>query len=83
MIQKVLTFQLDNDGYHVVIKLDFIFDQFEMYLYTGFMQTGKSGKIISKSPKVWKVRECEKSVVPGQGKSGKIVLPKYLIRVVN
>ena len=28
MIQKVLTFQLDNDGYHVVIKLDFIFDQF-------------------------------------------------------
>ena len=47
------------------------------------MQTGKSGKIISKSPKVWKVREFEKNVVPGQGKSGKIVLPKYLIRVVN
>ena len=50
------------------------------------MQTGKSGKIISKSPKVWKVRESQgiwKNVVPGQGKSGKIVLPKYLIRVVN
>ena len=50
---------------------------------TGCMQTGKSGKIISKSPKVGKVREFEKNVVPGQGKSGKIVLPKYLIRVVN
>ena len=34
---------------------------------------GKSGK----------VREFEKNVVPGQGKSGKIVLTKYLIRVVN
>ena len=33
------------------------------------MQTGKSGKIISKSLKVWKVREFEKNVVPGQGKS--------------
>ena len=57
------------------------------------MQTGKSRKIISKSLKVWKVRESqgksvkvrefEKNVVPIQGKSGKIVLPKYLIRVIN
>ena len=30
-----------------------------------------------------KVREFDKYVVPGQGKSGKIVLPKYLIRVVT
>ena len=47
------------------------------------MQTGKSGKIVLKSPKVGKVREFEKNVVPGQGKSGKIVLPKYFIIVVN
>ena len=44
------------------------------------MQTVKSGKIISKSPEVG---EVEKNVVPGQGKSGKIVLSKYMIRVVN
>ena len=36
----------------------------------------KSGK----SGRVW---EFEKNIVPGQGKSGKIVLPKYLIRVVH
>ena len=41
--------------------------------YQNHQKSGKSGK----------VREFEKNVVPGQGKSGKIVLPKYLIRVVN
>ena len=39
----------------------------------GLESQGKSGK----------VREFGKNVVPGQGKSGKIVLPKYLNRVVN
>ena len=29
-------------------------------ILAGCMQTEKSWKIISKSPKVWKVRECEK-----------------------
>ena len=36
------------------------------------MQAGKSGKITSKSPKVWKVRNFGKNVVLVQGKSGKI-----------
>ena len=44
---------------------------------------GKSYQNRPKSGKSGKVREFEKNVVPGQGKSGKIVLPKYLIRVVN
>ena len=37
--------------------------------YQTHQKSGKSGNL--------------KNVVPGQGKSGKIVLPKYLIRVVN
>ena len=44
---------------------------------------GKSYQNHQKSGKSGKVREFEKNVVPGQGKSGKIVLPKYLIIVVN
>ena len=40
---------------------------------------------ITKSLESWgksgKVREFEKNVVPGQGKSGKMFLSKYLIRV--
>ena len=44
---------------------------------------GKSYQNHQKSGMSGKVREFEKNVVPGQGKSGKIVLPKYLIRVVN
>ena len=41
---------------------------------TGCMQTGKSGKIISKSPVVWRVRESKENDVPGQGKSEKNIL---------
>ena len=44
---------------------------------------GKSYQNHQKSGKSGNVREFKKNVVPGQGKSGKIVLPKYLIRVVN
>ena len=44
---------------------------------------GKSYQNHQKSGKSGKVREFEKNVMPGQGKSGKIALPKYLIRVVN
>ena len=43
----------------------------------------KITKSLESQGKSGKVREFEKNVVPGQGKSGKIVLPKYLIRVVN
>ena len=42
---------------------------------------GKSYQNHQRSGKSGKVREFEKNVVLGQGKSGKIVLPKYLIRV--
>ena len=44
---------------------------------------GKSYENHQKSGKSGKVREFEKSVVLGQGKSGKIVLPKYFFRVWN
>ena len=44
---------------------------------------GKPYQNLQKSGKLGKVREFEKNVVPGQRKSGKIVFPKYLIRVVN
>ena len=43
----------------------------------------KITKSLESQGKSGKVREFKKNVVPGQGKSGKIVLPKYLIRVVN
>ena len=43
----------------------------------------KNTKSLESQGKSGEVRESEKNVVPGQGKSGKIVLPKYLIRVVN
>ena len=42
---------------------------------TGCMHTGKSGKIISNSPKVWKVREIGYNVMLGQGKPWKIFCP--------
>ena len=42
---------------------------------------GKSYQNHQKSGKSGKVREFEKNVVPGQGKSGKFFLSKYLIRV--
>ena len=40
------------------------------------------GKSYQNHQKSGKVRDYEKNVVPGQGKSGKIVLPKYLIGVL-
>ena len=49
----------------------------------GCMQTGKSGKIISKLPKVWKVRESQgiwKKCSAWSGKVRENFFSKYLVR---
>ena len=45
----------------------------KLYVFSGFIASGKSGKIISLVRQVWKVRES-------QGLSGKKVFLLYLVR---
>ena len=74
--KEMIIFRKSDQGFGIIL----------IVLFQGVCRLESQGKSYQnhpKSGKSGKVREFEKNVVPSQGKSGKIVLPKYLIRVVN